>query len=92
MKPLPLACCALTALGQVQTAWIRDGNWDVNQADWGYCAANLSTQSGALGDPLAAGSRRYVQVYDRDANATACPAPQGSTFNIFRGLLLDWMP
>lgn len=54
--------------------------------------ASISAQSGALGDPLTAGARRYVQVYYRDANATFCPAPQGSTFNISSGLILDWMP
>jgi hypothetical protein len=55
--------------------------------DPGVCA-----QSTALGDPLTAGSRRYVQVYYRDADAGFCPAPQGSTFNISSGLVIDWMP
>ncbi|MFM7281750.1 MAG: hypothetical protein ACKO32_08230 [Planctomycetia bacterium] len=54
--------------------------------------ASVSAQSSALGDPLTAGARRYVQVYYRDANANFCPAPQGSTFNISSGLILDWMP
>ena len=53
---------------------------------------SVSQQSAALGDPLAAGARRYLQAYYRDANAAFCPAPQGSTFNVSSGLVLDWAP
>lgn len=53
---------------------------------------SVSAQSAALGDALIPGSKRYVQVYYRDANAGYCAAPAGGNYNISNGLILDWLP
>jgi hypothetical protein len=51
---------------------------------------SISVESAILGDPIPAGATRYYQVYYRDANASFCPAPQGSTFNSSNGLIISW--
>lgn len=53
---------------------------------------SVSTRSAAGGDPIAAGSTRYVQAYYRDVSATFCPAPIGGTANVSSGLALTWSP
>lgn len=53
---------------------------------------SVSARSAALNDPLAAGSLRCLQTYYRDPNASYCPAPSGSTFNVSSGLLVTWLP
>jgi hypothetical protein len=51
---------------------------------------SISARSAALGDTIPPGATRYYQVYYRDALASFCPAPQGSTFNVSNGLAVEW--
>lgn len=51
---------------------------------------SITTRSAQLGDTIPLGAIRYYQVYYRDANASFCPAPTGSTFNISGGLRIVW--
>jgi len=51
---------------------------------------SITARSAALGDPIAPGSTRYYQSWYRDPNATFCPAPQGSTFNVTSGFQITW--
>jgi choice-of-anchor B domain-containing protein len=51
---------------------------------------SISARSAALGDPIAPGSTRYYQVYYRDANLSFCPAPQGDSWNVGNGLVVNW--
>jgi len=68
----------------------------VKPASGGVAAApgagepSVRTQSAALGDPIAPGTTRHYQAYYRDANASFCPAPAGSTFNITQALGILW--
>ena len=50
----------------------------------------VSARSAQLGDPIALGSTRAIQVYYRDAQDSFCTAPLGSTFNSSSGLLVAW--
>jgi len=50
----------------------------------------VRTQSAALGDPIDPGTTRHYQADYRDANASFCPAPAGSTFNISHPLSILW--
>ena len=50
----------------------------------------ITAQSAALGDPIPPGERRYYQAYFRDADATFCPAPAGSTFNASNAIKVIW--
>ena len=52
--------------------------------------ASISARSAALGDPIAAGSDRWYQVYSRDPSSSFCPAPAGGTYNISNGLRVRW--
>jgi hypothetical protein len=52
----------------------------------------VSARSSALGDTIAAGSRRYYQVFYRDPSTTFCSAPAGSTFNASSALSILWVP
>ena len=51
----------------------------------------VSVRSAALGDPLQPGSTRYYQVSYRDANASFCPPPSGSTFDVSNGIAVTWI-
>jgi uncharacterized delta-60 repeat protein len=51
---------------------------------------SIRAQSAALGDVIAPGTKRYYQAYYRDANASFCPAPAGSTYNITNGVEILW--
>ncbi len=51
---------------------------------------SVTTQSAALGDPISSGQTRWYQAYYRDASASFCPAPQGSTYNISSALRIQW--
>jgi Tol biopolymer transport system component len=51
---------------------------------------SLSARSASLGDVIPAGASRDYQTYYRDANASFCPAPQGSTFNASNGIAIVW--
>jgi len=51
---------------------------------------SVRAQSAALGDVIAPGTKRYYQAYYRDANASFCPAPAGSTYNITNGVEILW--
>jgi hypothetical protein len=50
----------------------------------------VSTQSAAKGDIIPLGATRVYQVYYRDANATFCPAPMGSLFNVSNAVAIAW--
>ena len=52
----------------------------------------VSQRSAALGDPLAPGSRRFLQTYYRDPDLAFCPAPAGDGWNASSGLIVDWAP
>ena len=52
----------------------------------------VSARSAALGDPIAIGTTRVVQVYYRDPDAGFCPAPAGSTFNVSSAVAIAWGP
>src|SRR5206468_6706088 len=43
---------------------------------------SITARSSALGDPIPLGATRVYQVYYRDPNASFCPDPPGSTFNV----------
>lgn len=68
----------------------------VKSASGGYVTApsgadpSITARSAALGDPIAAGERRYYQTYYRDSNAGFCTPPSGSTFNASSGLRIVW--
>jgi hypothetical protein len=49
---------------------------------------SVSARSAALGDTITAGSKRYYQVYYRDANLTFCRAG----FNVGNALEVAWTP
>jgi hypothetical protein len=51
---------------------------------------SISARSAALGDPIAPGTQRCYQVYYRDSNLAFCPAPQGDSWNVSSGLILNW--
>ncbi len=51
---------------------------------------SISARSAALGDTIAPGSLRYYQVYYRDPDLTFCPAPQGNSWNVSSGVILQW--
>lgn len=50
----------------------------------------ISTRSALVGDPLTPGMVRHYTVYYRDASATFCPAPTGSTSNATQTLSVVW--
>ncbi|MBK7644511.1 MAG: hypothetical protein IPJ19_15945 [Planctomycetes bacterium] len=50
----------------------------------------IRQRSANLGDPITPGTRRWYQVYYRDADANFCPAPLGSTWNVSNGLEVHW--
>jgi hypothetical protein len=68
----------------------------VHQAQGGVVAAphagepSVSARSAALGDPIAAGTRRFYQVLYRDNVSSFCPPPGGSTFNTSSALAVLW--
>lgn len=49
---------------------------------------SITAQSAALGDTIAAGTKRWYQVYYRDPADFGCAAP--ATFNITSGIQIDW--
>lgn len=51
---------------------------------------SITVRSAQLGDTIPLGATRYYQVYYRDASASFCAAPTGSTFNISNGLKIVW--
>jgi hypothetical protein len=51
---------------------------------------SITTQSAALGDPIAPGSTRYYQVYYRDPNLAFCASPTGDSFNVSNGQIIVW--
>ena len=51
---------------------------------------SITTQSAALGDPIAPGSTRYYQTYYRDPNLAFCAAPMGDAFNVSNGQIIVW--
>lgn len=51
---------------------------------------SITARSAALGDPIAAGQRRYYQTYYRDGDETFCPLPTGRNFNSSSGLKIVW--
>jgi hypothetical protein len=51
---------------------------------------SITTQSAALGDPLAPGTTRYYQTYYRDPDPTFCPVPTGNTWNVSSGVIITW--
>jgi hypothetical protein len=51
---------------------------------------SISVRAAQLGDVIASGSVRYYQVYYRDPNASFCPSPAGSTFNVSNGMRVVW--
>lgn len=51
---------------------------------------SISARSAALGDPIAPGSARGIQVYYRDGNPQFCPPPIGSSFNASNGVRVNW--
>jgi hypothetical protein len=51
---------------------------------------SVTARSAALGDPLAAGTTRVYQVYQRDPDPIFCAAPTGSTFNVSNGYRITW--
>jgi hypothetical protein len=51
---------------------------------------SITTQSSALGDPIAPGSMRWYQVYYRDPALTFCPPVAGNTWNVSSGLQVTW--
>jgi hypothetical protein len=53
---------------------------------------SISARSAALFDPITAGSLRYYQIYYRDPDASYCPMPQGSTYNVSNGIVASWGP
>ncbi len=52
--------------------------------------ASISARSAALGDPLAPGAQRVMQVYYRDPSVSFCPDPPGGAYNISNALLVTW--
>jgi hypothetical protein len=50
----------------------------------------ISTQSAALGDPIAPGSMRVYQVYFRDPDLGFCPSPPGNSWNVTNGMRITW--
>ncbi len=50
----------------------------------------VTARSAASGDPIAPGSTRYYQVYQRDPVASFCTAPFGDTFNVSNGYRITW--
>lgn len=54
--------------------------------------ASVSARSAELGDPVALGSVRILQVYYRDPSPTFCPSPAGETFNASSALSVAWGP
>jgi Tol biopolymer transport system component len=53
---------------------------------------SISARSSASGDPLSLGATRIYQVFYRDPNASFCPNPPGSTFNISNAIAIAWAP
>jgi len=51
---------------------------------------SITARSAALGDSIAPGSTRFYQTYYRDGNATFCPSPPGSSFNVSSGQIIVW--
>ncbi|MBK7642979.1 MAG: right-handed parallel beta-helix repeat-containing protein [Planctomycetes bacterium] len=51
---------------------------------------SISARSASLGDTIAPGSQRFYQVYYRDPAPSFCPSPQGNTWNISSGVILNW--
>jgi choice-of-anchor B domain-containing protein len=51
---------------------------------------SITARSAAQGDTIAPGTTRYYQVYYRDANLGFCPAPQGDSWNVGNGLIVQW--
>jgi hypothetical protein len=50
----------------------------------------IRARSAALGDVIPPGGIRYYQVVYRDASATFCPPPSGSTFNASNAIAVTW--
>jgi hypothetical protein len=51
---------------------------------------SVSARSAALGDPIPMGATRNYQVFYRDPNASFCPDPTGSTFNVSNAIAVVW--
>ncbi len=51
---------------------------------------SITTRSAFLGDTIAPGSVRYYQVYYRDPDLSFCAAPQGNSWNVSSGVILQW--
>jgi hypothetical protein len=78
--------------GTLKRLYVRNANGSghveapqVNDGD-----LSITARSAQLGDTIAQGSTRVYQVYYRDPSATFCAAPQGSTFNVTNGVIIDW--
>jgi len=52
--------------------------------------APIPVRSASLGDPIPLGATRVYQVYYRDAAASFCPQPNGSTFNVSSAIATAW--
>jgi hypothetical protein len=53
---------------------------------------SVSARSAALGDPIAAGTTRYYQMYYQDPIVPLPCDPQLDTFNTSQGLAVTWVP
>jgi len=51
---------------------------------------SITARSAAIGVPIVPGGRRYYQVSYRDGNASFCPSPTGSSYNISNGVKISW--
>jgi hypothetical protein len=51
---------------------------------------SIRARSAALGDTIAPGTQRCYQVYYRDPDPNFCPAPQGNTWNVSSGVIVNW--
>jgi hypothetical protein len=51
---------------------------------------SITARSAALGDTITPGSTRYYQVYYRDPVLSFCPSPQGNSWNVSGGIIINW--
>jgi hypothetical protein len=51
---------------------------------------SISAVSASLGDTISAGTQRYYQVYYRDPSPAFCGPPQGDTWNVSSGVIVNW--
>ncbi|HEV8112100.1 MAG TPA: hypothetical protein VGR31_04940 [Planctomycetota bacterium] len=53
---------------------------------------SVSARSAALGDVISLGATRVYHAYYRDADATFCASPAGSTYNVSNAIAVAWGP